>query len=194
MVVSWPIDLWCESPTQRVCICNLTDLGRAPLGSHRRGEVGGFPTHDARDGTRANRYSLVVIGSRRAVMLVGVMTLILSACAGSSGNAPRPGTTPATGSTYDVQVDGVTPAFNATFAAYFPDSLVVHAGDTIVFHSVFRGNPHTVTLGTLVDQGLAASDAAVAAAPAPGGGGAGGYGPAGSVDDHTTSGSRCRRR
>src|SRR5207302_1623225 len=28
-------------------------------------------------------------------------------------------------------------------------------------------------------------DAAVAAAPAPGGGGAGGYGPAGSVDDHT---------
>ena len=118
-------------------------------------------------------------------MLVSVITLMVSACAGGSGSAPRPDTTSASGTTFDVQVDGVTPAFNATFAAYFPDSLSVHGGDTIVFRSVFRGNPHTVTLGTLVDQGLTAYEQAAAAAPAPGGGGAGGYGPAGSVDDHT---------
>jgi len=118
-------------------------------------------------------------------MLFAVTTLIVSACADSSSSAPRSGTTQTTGSTFAVQVDGVTPAFNATFAAYFPDSLVVHAGDTIEFRSVFRGNPHTVTLGTLVDQGLSAYDDAAAAAPAPGDGAAGGYGPAGSIDDHT---------
>jgi hypothetical protein len=66
---------------------------------------------------------------------------------------------------FSVQVDGATPAFNVTFAAYFPDSLQIHPGDSIDFHSVFRGSPHTVTLGTLVDQGLAAYDQAVAEGP-----------------------------
>jgi hypothetical protein len=32
----------------------------------------------------------------------------------------------------------------------------VHAGDTVVFHQVGTGEPHTVTLGTLADAAVAA--------------------------------------
>ena len=57
--------------------------------------------------------------------------------------------------TIEVQIDGRTDEFNAIFNAYFPNILKVHAGDTVRFRSVFRGEPHTVTAGNLVTDGLA---------------------------------------
>src|SRR5207248_1477458 len=43
---------------------------------------------------------------------------------------------------------------------YYPNTLKVHAGDTIDFKEVWSGEPHTVTMGKLVDAGLAAQDKA----------------------------------
>lgn len=60
------------------------------------------------------------------------------------------------GATYDVQVDASTPAFNLATFAYFPNELRVHPGDTVRFTAVDRGEPHTVTFGTLVEDALAA--------------------------------------
>ena len=56
--------------------------------------------------------------------------------------------------TFKVNVDGHNPAANESFLAYYPNVVRVHAGDTILFHQVGNGEPHTVTLGTLVDNVL----------------------------------------
>src|SRR5205823_4768778 len=71
----------------------------------------------------------------------------------------------------NVQVDGKTTSFNLATTAYFPSEIKAHAGDTVHFTSVFTGEPHTVTFGTLVQQGLDAYDQAAKSNP--------------QVDDHT---------
>jgi plastocyanin len=60
--------------------------------------------------------------------------------------------------TFTVNVDGVNPKANETFFAYFPQTTMVHAGDTVVFHYVGVGEPHTVTLGSLVNTAVSAYD------------------------------------
>jgi plastocyanin len=56
--------------------------------------------------------------------------------------------------TFTINVDGVNPKANETFLAYFPRSTTVHAGDTVVFHYVGVGEPHTVTLGTFANNAV----------------------------------------
>jgi plastocyanin len=51
-----------------------------------------------------------------------------------------------------VLVDYHHDQFNAVFAAYFPRTITVRAGDTLAFKAAFTGEPHTITLGTLVDK------------------------------------------
>jgi len=60
------------------------------------------------------------------------------------------------GQTFTVDVDGANKAANESFTAYFPNVVRVHAGDTVVFHEVGNGEPHTVTLGTLANGAVAA--------------------------------------
>jgi len=42
--------------------------------------------------------------------------------------------------------------YAAVFGAYFPKQVTVHAGDTVVFNQSWSGEPHTVTMGTSVDE------------------------------------------
>ena len=56
-----------------------------------------------------------------------------------------------------VNVDGKSPNYNGFFLAYFPSKLTVHPGDTVQFKLVDSGEPHTVSMGTLADAGLAAA-------------------------------------
>ena len=56
--------------------------------------------------------------------------------------------------TFTINVDGVNPKANETFFAYFPRATTVHAGDTVIFHYVGVGEPHTVTLGNLADNAV----------------------------------------
>lgn len=51
-----------------------------------------------------------------------------------------------------VQVDGQADDYNSSFLAYFPDEVTVHPGDTVVYESVFTGEPHTITFGTAVQD------------------------------------------
>jgi plastocyanin len=53
-----------------------------------------------------------------------------------------------------VMVDGRTDAFNGSFFGYFPDKVKVHPGDSIVYHSMFQGEPHSVAFGNLVDDAV----------------------------------------
>ena len=51
-----------------------------------------------------------------------------------------------------IDVDGRTNRFNSSFLAYFPDRVTVRPGDVVAFRSVGTGEPHSVTMGTLVDR------------------------------------------
>ena len=84
-------------------------------------------------------------------MTLGVFVLLIAACGKEQGaiTAAAPVT---------VQVDGKSAAFNFEAIAFFPDSVSSHPGDTVRFHSNFRGEPHTVAFGTKIDQGLAIFD------------------------------------
>ncbi|MPZ74483.1 MAG: hypothetical protein GEU74_14880 [Nitriliruptorales bacterium] len=79
------------------------------------------------------------------VMLAGGGAL--AACAGGaegSGAATR-----------EVQVDYVHDEVASSFIAYFPREVTVRPGDTVVFRQQWTGEPHSVTMGTLVDEAMA---------------------------------------
>lgn len=84
---------------------------------------------------------------------------LLVACDGGGSASPAL-RQPAT-----VRVDGRSDAVNIAAAAYFPKEVRVHAGGSVRFLSVFRGEPHTVTMGTLVAAGIARATAADPRAP-----------------------------
>ena len=71
--------------------------------------------------------------------------------------------------TFTVDVDGHNGQANEAFIAYFPNTVTVHPGDTVVFDNKGNGEPHTATLGTLTDaacQRLRQADTGAAAIPA----------------------------
>ena len=90
------------------------------------------------------------------VAMLAAGSVIVAACAPG-------GATPAAPATYDVQVDNKSQAFNFQATAYFPNALKVHPGDTVRFKAIDRGEPHTVTFGTMVDSAVAS----LAKRPAP---------------------------
>jgi plastocyanin len=77
---------------------------------------------------------------------LAALALLATAGCGGSKNAAQ---------TFAVNVDGHNPKANEGFIAYFPHVVHVHPGDTVVFHQVGNGEPHTVTLGTLVNGVMA---------------------------------------
>ncbi|MDQ6909737.1 MAG: hypothetical protein M3Z84_02975 [Actinomycetota bacterium] len=90
---------------------------------------------------------------RRIGFVLVLVTLVAAACSSSSKS-----TTSSTGAaTAKVSVDSKAP-FPGSFLAYFPNDVKVHPGDTVSFTSVFGGEPHSVSLGTLVTEGLDAAD------------------------------------
>jgi plastocyanin len=98
---------------------------------------------------------------RGVIALVVALALVAAACGDDDSDTTAKANTSTSAvskgggaSTYDVSVDHKTDGFNLAATAYFPNKLTVHAGDTVDFKSVFTGEPHTVTFGTLVDAGL----------------------------------------
>ncbi len=105
-----------------------------------------------RSGFQTEGGSLMVsvsAGRLRGLMMTSALVALVlaSGCGSSSSKGPQ---------TRTVQMDGTSSAFHATFMAYFPKSVVVHPGDTVAFHSNWTGEPHSVTIGGLVEKGLAA--------------------------------------
>jgi plastocyanin len=88
------------------------------------------------------------------VRILVAATLVLASCTTPPGTTADQGGSKAVA--YDVQVDASSPAFNLATVAYFPDEAKAHPGDTVRFTSVDRGEPHTVTFGTIIDDALAA--------------------------------------
>lgn len=69
--------------------------------------------------------------------------MLLSGSACASGSSER-----------TVRVDFRQDEFASHYWRFFPRSISAHPGDTIVFDQQWTGEPHTVTLGKLVDRAL----------------------------------------
>ena len=92
-----------------------------------------------------------VIGRWAALPALACFALFLNG-ATFAGTAIKAAATGA--QTFTVNVDGVNSKANESFLAYFPQSTTVHQGDTVVFHYVGVGEPHTVTFGSLADKAV----------------------------------------
>src|SRR4029079_5769641 len=90
---------------------------------------------------------------RHLLVVCAVLALLSAACGGNDDNGDNgdssSGTDGGGAQTYTVGVDAKSPDVPIGTTAYFPAELKVAAGDTVDFKSVFTGEPHTVTLGTL---------------------------------------------
>ena len=77
-------------------------------------------------------------------IFIALVALLASSCGGSSSASSK----------RTVHVDYNNDDFAGIFIEYFPQSVTVHPGDTIHFTQAWNGEPHSVTMGTLVDRGL----------------------------------------
>ena len=99
------------------------------------------------------RTAFVMVTLAAGLLLAGVLVV-----SGAAGSTARTAATTVGAQTFHVSVDGSAKGANETFIAYFPNQLRVHPGDTVVFTWHGPGEPHTVTLGTDVDNLLSAFD------------------------------------
>jgi len=99
-------------------------------------------------------------GSVRLVVLsvAGLSLISILVVSVASGSTARQSVATAGAQTFGVSIDGSAKGANETFIAYFPNQLQVHPGDRVVFTVHGPGEPHTVTLGTDVDDVLSAFD------------------------------------
>ncbi|HYO00217.1 MAG TPA: hypothetical protein VEU28_11130 [Actinomycetota bacterium] len=84
--------------------------------------------------------------SKRAVLrsaALVVMMCLLAACGGGDDSGPQQRT---------VRVDYSHDEFGSYFLEYFPREVTLRPGDTAVFKQTWTGEPHSVTMGTLVDN------------------------------------------
>ena len=79
------------------------------------------------------------------LMLVPVLALaaVIAACGGSDGSGPQERT---------IRVDYSHDEFASYFLEYYPRKVTLRPGDTAVFKQTWTGEPHSVTMGTLVDD------------------------------------------
>ena len=87
--------------------------------------------------------------ARRKLSILGiVVALVLGACGGGDDSAGGGGD----GDRRRVLVDYKHDRFAASFLSYFPKRVKVHAGDTVEFRQYWSGEPHSVTMGTAIDE------------------------------------------
>src|SRR5438034_4954118 len=92
-----------------------------------------------------------------------VLMVFVAAGSGLGCTSPKPSVVPPSHpapvgpQTFSVSVDAVSGAIPLAADEYFPSEVQVHPGDTIKFNEVWSGEPHTVSLGSLVDQGPTAT-------------------------------------
>ena len=73
----------------------------------------------------------------------GVLAATAMACGGGDTSGAQ---------TREVLVDYVHDEFAASYLAYFPRDVTMRPGDTVTFRQEWTGEPHSVTMGTMVDE------------------------------------------
>ncbi|MGH2705702.1 MAG: hypothetical protein ACRDJ4_11575 [Actinomycetota bacterium] len=84
----------------------------------------------------------------RKLCLLALVALVATSCGGSAGTSAGP-------QARTLRVDFSHDEFSSFFLAYFPRTMNLRPGDTAVFKQTWTGEPHSVTMGTLVDRMMA---------------------------------------
>jgi plastocyanin len=88
---------------------------------------------------------------RAWTVLIGALGVAITSCGGAASGASR-----------TVLVDFSHDQFAGGFIGYFPNEVTLHPGDTVDFRQAWNGEPHTVTMGTMVDAAMTVYAAEVA--------------------------------
>ena len=94
---------------------------------------------------------------RRLLAVVGlVLAIVAGACGGGEGNGNDAGRfEPADGGeARTVLVDYRHDQFTSAFLRYYPETVQVRPGDVVNFRQTWTGEPHSVTMGKVVDDAL----------------------------------------
>ncbi|MEY2418202.1 MAG: hypothetical protein QOG90_882 [Actinomycetota bacterium] len=79
----------------------------------------------------------------QAGLLAGVLAVMgLGACSSGGGNSRT------------IEVDYHSDDFAGSFLGYYPREVTVKPGMTLKFHQTWTGEPHSVSFGTLIDNGI----------------------------------------
>ena len=90
---------------------------------------------------------------RRIYGVAAAMLLVLAACGDSGGDGENAGFEPAEGGEErTVLVDYRHDEFASAFLQYYPEQVKVRPGDVIKFRQSWTGEPHSVTMGKVVDD------------------------------------------
>jgi plastocyanin len=81
-----------------------------------------------------------------ALLALGALSLLAAACAAGGRDSAD------AGETRTVLVDYSSDRFATSLFEYFPKKLPIRAGDTVEFKQIWTGEPHSVTMGRLVDE------------------------------------------
>ena len=96
---------------------------------------------------------------RRLSCVLAVVALVAAGC-GDDDDDTAGGTTSTSaqedGGTVTVNVDADVDDPQSFYLGYFPGTVKVHAGDTVVYKSNFTGEPHTITFGTFINPAIEA--------------------------------------
>lgn len=99
---------------------------------------------------------------RRLTCVLAVIALVTAGCGDDDDTTA--GTTetsaPEGGGTVTVNVDADVDEPQSFYLGYFPGTVKVHAGDTVVYKSNFTGEPHTITFGTFINPAIEAFEKA----------------------------------
>ena len=83
------------------------------------------------------------LGKFKVGVLAGALAFTGVAACGGGGSSSR-----------TIEVDYRTDEAAGTFLGYYPRDVTVTPGMTLKFHQTWNGEPHSVTLGTVVDTGI----------------------------------------
>lgn len=88
---------------------------------------------------------MIPTGTARLVVVLAAVLILAAACGSGTGSSAGP-------QTRTVQVDYNHDAFATSLFENYPRRVQVRPGDTVEFRQDWTGEPHSVTMGTLVDE------------------------------------------
>ena len=95
---------------------------------------------------------------RRLLCVLAAVALVAAGCGDDDDTAGGTTQTSAQedGGTVTVNVDGAVDDPQSFYLGYFPGTVKVSPGDTVVYKANFTGEPHTITFGTFINPALEA--------------------------------------